>query len=75
MSGCDREVSILRRTWPTGGCWAMEEEKDNINTDGLRNREKACGVVLFGCKQEPLIGCFIHANKPVPLQLERFRTS
>jgi hypothetical protein len=45
----------------------MEEEKDNINIDGLRNREKVCGVVLFDSKQEQLVGCFIHANKPVSL--------
>jgi hypothetical protein len=53
----------------------MEEEKDNINIDGLRNREKVCGAVLFGSKQEQLFGCFIHANKPVPMQVERFKTS
>jgi hypothetical protein len=23
---CDREASIMRRRWPTGGCWAMGKE-------------------------------------------------
>jgi hypothetical protein len=52
----------------------MWEEKGNIYIDGLRNREKVCGAVLFGSEQEPMIGCFIHANKPVPMQVGRFRT-
>jgi len=25
VSGCDREASIMRRSWPTGDCCAMEE--------------------------------------------------
>jgi len=51
------------------------EEKDNINIDGLKNKKKVCGVVLFGSEKEPLIGCFIHADKPVSMQVGRFRTS
>jgi hypothetical protein len=27
VSECDREALILRRTWTTGGCWAMGKKK------------------------------------------------
>jgi len=53
----------------------MRKEKDNINVDVTRKREKVFGAVLFGSEQEALIGCFIQANKPVSMQVERFRTS
>jgi len=26
MSECDREASIMRRPWPTGGCWTMDKK-------------------------------------------------
>jgi hypothetical protein len=53
----------------------MVEETDNINIGGKTNRVKVCGVVLFVSKLELLIGRFINANKPVSMQLGRFRTS
>ena len=28
VSECDREASIMSRTWPTKGCYTMEREKD-----------------------------------------------
>ena len=75
MSECDSEASVLRRTLTTRACWTMRKEKDNINVDVTRKREKVFGAVLFGSEQEALIGCFIQANKPVSMQVERFRTS
>jgi hypothetical protein len=27
VSECDREVSIIRRPWPSGGCWAILNTK------------------------------------------------
>jgi hypothetical protein len=27
VSECDQESSIMRRPWPTGGCWAMVKKK------------------------------------------------
>jgi hypothetical protein len=40
---CDRDASIMRRSWPTGGCCAMGEKK-RINC--LQLSRYLCGVPL-----------------------------
>jgi hypothetical protein len=48
LNECDSETSIMRRPWPTSGCWAMEKKstatncwrRDNVN-------EASCNVTIF----------------------------
>ena len=37
VSECDRETSIMRRPWPTGGCCAIENE----DRDGARKLRRS----------------------------------
>jgi hypothetical protein len=39
VSECDREVSIMRRSWPTEGCWAVRKNELRyvINPSDSRN--------------------------------------
>jgi hypothetical protein len=30
VSECDREAWIMRRPWPTGGCWAVEKKTEYL---------------------------------------------
>ena len=52
VSECDREASIMSRSWPTGGCCAMENEK--VETELL----KISPSVLLYVKTS----CHIHAR-------------
>jgi hypothetical protein len=42
VSVCDLEVSIIRRTWPTRGCCAMEKNYLPVLISGLSN---ACYMI------------------------------
>jgi len=33
VSECDREDSIMRRSWPTGGCYAMGEKEKSPQSE------------------------------------------
>ena len=33
VSECDREASLMRRSWPTGRCCAIEKEEHHIECD------------------------------------------
>jgi len=51
VSECDREASIMRRTWPTGGCRAVEIYYSRIITVKLK-------INLVMCKEpDPTSRC------------------
>jgi len=52
LSECDRENSIMRRLWPTGGCWAMERK---ITLCYIKTKQTNKQVLLMPC-------CTIHNN-------------
>jgi hypothetical protein len=35
VSECDREASIMRRPWPTGGCWHYSEGRVEGTCSGV----------------------------------------
>jgi hypothetical protein len=45
VTQCDREASITRRPWPTGGCWAMGRNNIGLySCNFFRNIKRLCTV-------------------------------
>jgi hypothetical protein len=40
VSECDREASVIRRPWPTGGCCAIEKRREEKRREEKRREEK-----------------------------------